>query len=75
MRSRLTFSDAGIVAVSSTKPVIEEGHPDLERVRHRGAVEVVKHVVHQFELRVEKECGLRWFVGNSIETGPGCALG
>ena len=33
--------------------VVEERHPHLERMRHRGAVEVVEHVVDERELRVE----------------------
>ena len=35
--------------------VIEEWHPHLERVRHRGAIEVVEHVVGEPELAVEEE--------------------
>jgi hypothetical protein len=35
--------------------VIEEWHTHLERVRHRGAVKVVEHVVRQRELRVQEE--------------------
>ena len=35
--------------------VVEERDADLERVRHRGAVEVVEHVVDERELAVEVE--------------------
>ena len=38
--------------------VVEERHAHLERVRHRGAVEVVEHVVDQPELCIDVE--RRW---------------
>ena len=38
--------------------VVEERHADLERARHRGAVEVGEHVVDEAEPRVEVERGL-----------------
>ena len=38
--------------------VVEERHAHLERARHRGAVEVGEHVVHQAETGVQVERGL-----------------
>ena len=52
-----TFSDDGIVLQSCDELVVEERHAHLERMRHRGAVEVVEHVVDEPELGVENERG------------------
>ena len=53
--ARRTLSEARDAGAELDDVVVEERHPDLERVRHRRAVEVVEHVVHQAELRVEVE--------------------
>jgi hypothetical protein len=49
--------------------VVEEGHTDLERMGHGGAVEVVEHVVHERELSVQVEESRE--VSTGVASDPG----
>jgi len=49
------------------KAIVEERDANLERVRHRGAVEVVEHVVDEVELTVEHERALDAGAPGSVE--------
>ena len=51
--SRRTLSPCGMPRAVLDHLVIEERHPNLQGVRHRGAVEVVEHVVDERQLRVD----------------------